>query len=100
MVNEKNNGEVVLSLINKDLVLAAHDVSNGGLIVSLSEMAMNSYYGMKIEKVKKLRNLFEYFFGEDQGRYILEVEHSNSPKVKKMLSTLIYKENIYTQKIF
>ena len=100
LVNEKNNGEIVLSLINKGLVLAAHDVSDGGLIVSLTEMAMNSDYGMKIEKVKKLRNLFEYFFGEDQGRYILEVEHSNSPKVKKILSDAnIYYENIgYTQK--
>ena len=60
-------------------------------------MAMHSYYGMKIEKVKKME-IFEYFFGEDQGRYILEVEHQILLKLKK-LSTLIYYENIgYTQK--
>ena len=70
LLNEKNNGDVVLSLINNDLILSCHDVSNGGLIIALSEMVMSSEIGVKIEKPKKLRNLNEYFFGEDQGRYI------------------------------
>jgi len=51
----------------------------------LSEMTMSSNYGVKIHKPKKLTNLFEYFFGEDQGRYILEIELNNLPKVEKML---------------
>ena len=36
-------------------------------------MSISSNYGVKIQKPKKLTNLFKYFFGEDQGRYIIEI---------------------------
>ena len=95
LLNEKNNGENVLKLIQDDLVLSSHDISNGGLIVALSEMAISSNYGVKIQKPKKLTNLFEYFFGEDQGRYILEIDPKNIEKVEKTLKeNNIYYENI------
>ena len=100
LLNEKNNGESVLGLINKDLVLSSHDVSNGGLLTALSEMVLSSNYGVKIQKPKKLTNLTNYFFGEDQGRYILEIDQKNLSAVEKFLSeNNIYYENIgYTQK--
>ena len=95
LLNEKNNGENVLKLIQDKLVLSSHDISSGGLIVALSEMSMSSYYGVKIQKPKKLTNLYEYFFGEDQGRYILEIEPSNLTIVEKILKdNKIYYENI------
>jgi len=99
LLNEKNNGENVLKLIQDNLVLSSHDVSNGGLIVALVEMTLFSNYGAKILKPKKLTNLFRYFFGEDQGRYILEIEPQNLPKIDKRLKdNNIYYENIgYTQ---
>ena len=83
--NEKNNGETVLKLINNKLVLSAHDVSVGGTILALAEMSMNSNFGIKIEKPKKLSNVYEYFFGEDQGRYLIEVEKLNLEKVQEIL---------------
>ncbi len=100
LLNEKNNGETLLKLIKKDLVLSSHDVSNGGLITALSEMSISSNYGVKIQKPKKLTNLFKYFFGEDQARYIIELEAKNLPKVEKILKDDgIYYENIgITQK--
>jgi len=100
LLNEKNNGESLLKLINKDLVLSAHDISNGGLITALAEMALNSNYGAKIQKPKKLTNLFKYLFGEDQARYIIEIDSSNSSKIKKILKdNNVYFENIgITQK--
>ena len=56
---------------------------------------MSSNYGAKILKPKKLTNLFEYFFGEDQGRYILEIDQKNLKKVeKKLKDNNIYYENI------
>ena len=39
LLNEKNNGESLLKLIDQNLILSAHDVSNGGLIIALSEMS-------------------------------------------------------------
>ena len=95
LLNEKNNGEVVIELIYKKLVLSAHDVSNGGLIVALSEMCMGSHLGVKIQKPKKLGSLIEYFFGEDQGRYLLEIDKKNLDKVKKILKN----GNIYYESI-
>ena len=95
LVNEKNNGEAVLKLINENLIDSVHDISNGGLITALSEMSINSNFGARIEKPKKLNNLIEYFFGEDQGRYILEISVSNYKKVEKILKN----GNIYFEKI-
>ena len=98
--NEKNNGQSVLDLIENNLVLSAHDVSNGGLIIALSEMAMASDFGLKIQQPKKLTNLIEYFFGEDQGRYILEVDSSNIKEVeKRLINNNTYFERIgFTQR--
>ena len=49
----------------------------------------------KIEKSNKLRDLKEYFFGEDQGRYILEIDEKNLTSVEKFLkSGSIYYEII------
>ncbi len=83
--NEKNNGLSVLKLINDKLVVSVHDISSGGLIVALTEMSLASQYGLKINKPKTLSNLMEYFFGEDQGRYLIEIEPDNLEKVKKIL---------------
>ena len=83
--NEKNNGLSVLKLINNKLVESVHDISSGGLIVALTEMSIASQYGLKINKPKTLSNLMEYFFGEDQGRYLIEIEPDNLEKVKKIL---------------
>ena len=100
LTNEKNNGENVLEIIKKDLVNSVHDISNGGLIVALAEMSMGSNYGVKINKPKNLTNLLKYFFGEDQGRYVLEVDRNNLEKVEKILkNNNIFYENIgFTQK--
>ena len=100
LLNEKNNGECLLKLINKELILSSHDISSGGLIVALAEMALSSNFGVKIHKPKKLTNLNSYFFGEDQARYIIEIEAKNLTKIEKILKEdSIFHENIgFTQK--
>ncbi len=85
LTNEKNNGETVLKIINKNLVNSVHDVSSGGLIVALAEMSIHSQIGVKISKPKKLSNTFEYFFGEDQGRYLIEINQNKLSTVEKIL---------------
>ena len=44
---------------------------------------------------KKLRNFIEYLFGEDQGRYVLEIDNKNIQKVEKLLK----ENNIYYEYI-
>ena len=85
LTNEKNNGEAVLKLIEKKLTYAIHDISSGGLLIALAEMSLSSNLGLKIDKPKKLSNLMEYYFGEDQGRYLIEIEKNQLDKVKKIL---------------
>ena len=65
-------------------------------------MAIGSKYGAKIFKPKKLTNLIGYFFGEDQARYIVEIDKNNLPEVKKIFDeNNIYHENIgFTQNEF
>ncbi len=94
-INEKNNGEIVLKLIKENFVLSSHDISSGGLLVALSEMSIGSKLGAKINKPKKLVNLTEYFFGEDQSRYILEIHENSLSDVDKILK----KNNIYYENI-
>ena len=63
-------------------------------------MSMGTNFGVKINKPTKLANLYEYLFGEDQSRYIIEVDEQNLKKVDKILkNNNIYYENIgITQK--
>jgi phosphoribosylformylglycinamidine synthase len=41
--------------------------------------------GININKPKNLINYFEYFFGEDQGRYFIEINKNDLTKVKSIL---------------
>ncbi len=85
LFNEKNNGHNILKLINEGIVESAHDVSLGGIIIALSKMAIKGKKGFKLNKIKTLINKFEYYFGEDQARYIVEVQSNNLNKFKKIL---------------
>ena len=41
--------------------------------------------GIKFNKFKDLINIYQYFFSEDQGRYIIEVDKNNLKKVENIL---------------
>ena len=95
--NEKNNGIAVLKLINDKLVSSVHDVSSGGMLIALAEMSLESNYGIKIHKPKNFSNLMEYYFSEDQGRYLVEIESENLEKISKFLSeNSVYNEAVAT----
>tara|TARA_Y100000590_G_scaffold243096_1_gene273196 strand:- start:4659 stop:6851 length:2193 start_codon:yes stop_codon:yes gene_type:complete len=85
LFNEKNNGETLLKLIDKGYVKSAHDVSLGGLITALSKMCIRGKKGISLKKPGYLINQFEYFFSEDQGRYIIEIEKKDLKNVIEIL---------------
>jgi len=85
LFNEKNNGGTLLKLIDKNFIKSAHDVSLGGIIIALSKMCIKGKKGVTLKKSNYLINPFEYFFGEDQGRYIIEIEKDNFNNVTKIL---------------
>ena len=85
LFNEKNNGETILKLIDKKYIKSAHDVSMGGIIIALSKMCIKGKKGATLKKPNYLINQFEYLFGEDQGRYIIEIDKNNLQYVTKIL---------------
>ena len=85
LFNEKNNGETILKLIDKKLIKSSHDVSLGGIIIALSKMCIKGKKGATLKKPNYLINEFEYLFGEDQGRYIIEIEKNNFKNVTEIL---------------
>ena len=86
LFNEKNNGETILSLIEKNYIKSVHDVSLGGIMIAVAKMCIKGKKGIKLKKPNYLINQFEYFFGEDQGRYIIEIEKENFDKIKEILN--------------
>ncbi len=86
LFNEKNIGETLLKLIDNNFIKSAHDVSLGGIITAVSKMCIKGNKGINLKKPKFLINEIEYFFGEDQGRYIVEVTKKNLTKVMDILN--------------
>jgi phosphoribosylformylglycinamidine synthase len=64
---ERRNGEFVRELIADGRVTAVHDVSDGGLLVALADMALAGGIGCMIDPLTDAAAAF----GEDQGRYIV-----------------------------
>ena len=86
LFNEKNNGETLLKMIDNNLIKSAHDVSLGGIMTAIAKMCIKGNKGIKIKKPKYLINEMEYFFAEDQGRYIVEVDIKDFKKVTDILN--------------
>ena len=85
LFNEKNNGQTLLNLIEKDYIKSAHDISLGGIITAISKMCIKGNKGIELKIPKFLINKIEYFFAEDQGRYIIEVSLEDLKEVSKIL---------------
>ncbi|MDC1207237.1 phosphoribosylformylglycinamidine synthase subunit PurL [Candidatus Pelagibacter ubique] len=85
LFNEKNNGKTILKLIDKKFIKSAHDVSLGGIITALSKMCIKGKKGATLKKSNYLINQFEYLFGEDQGRYIVEISKDDLANATKIL---------------
>ncbi len=85
LFNEKNIGNTLLLLMKDKLIESAHDVSLGGIMVAVSKMCIKGNKGIKLDKIKNLINKFEFYFSEDQGRYIVEITKKNEAKITKIL---------------
>lgn len=70
---ERRNGDFVRSAIRNRQVTACHDISSGGLAITLAEMAMASAKGMKVSLKDAKGPSHALLFGEDQARYVLAV---------------------------
>jgi phosphoribosylformylglycinamidine synthase II len=71
---ERTAGELIRGAIAEGLITAAHDLSDGGLLVAIAEMALAGGLGAQVDPDWTAgRNLAAQMFGEDQGRYVVAV---------------------------
>jgi phosphoribosylformylglycinamidine synthase len=74
---EKANGDFVRVHILNGTIRACHDVSDGGVLVALAEMAMASGIGARMMTHPRDIPGHAFWFGEDQARYLVAVpDHS------------------------
>ncbi len=76
LVAEKAAGDFVRMQIAAGNVRACHDVSDGGLLVAVAEMCMVSGVGARLSTGPRDIPGHAFWFGEDQGRYLLAVADS------------------------
>ncbi len=68
---ERANGDFVRAQILAGHARACHDVSDGGILVALAEMAMASGVGARVSTHPRDIPGHAFWFGEDQGRYLV-----------------------------
>jgi len=78
LIHEKRVGDYVRNMISVDKITACHDLSDGGLMVALAEMALAGNIGCTLKNVAGHARLF----GEDQGRYLITVTTNDLAGVK------------------
>lgn len=66
--------KVVLEAAANNMLLSAHDCSEGGLAVALAESAISGNLGIKVTLSGYNERLDALLFGEDQSRIIVSVE--------------------------
>jgi phosphoribosylformylglycinamidine synthase len=97
---EKRNGDFVRGLIERKVVTAVHDVSDGGLAVAVAEMAIAGGIGADLKTALDTASrdganagLPEapapipqpaFWFGEDQARYVVTVRESDAAAVLEL----------------
>ena len=81
---EKDLVDFMVDAAKKKIIKAAHDVSEGGLVVALSEMTFKNDIGFEVNLKGDIRPDFN-IFSESQGMVILEVEKINAREVEKLL---------------
>ena len=81
LADEIKAGNLVRALIREGKVAAVHDVSDGGLLVAIAEMALAGGMGVELFAYEGKLPAHAIWFGEDQGRYVLAAEPSLAEEI-------------------
>ena len=94
---EKKIIDILLQLHTKNLLTAAHDISDGGLLTAICEMLFKNNLGLNLNLPKSLLKidskdptLHSWCFGEDQGRIIVATNKIDKVKFCLKDSNLDY----------
>ena len=70
---ERRNGDFVRGEILAGRIAACHDISDGGAMIAVVEMALAGDVGIDLTPRQEALAPHAFWFGEDQGRYIAAV---------------------------
>jgi len=74
---ERRNGDFVRERILDGQARACHDVSDGGLLIAIAEMALGGRIGATLTAIDDIAP-HAFWFGEDQARYVLAVADADA----------------------
>jgi phosphoribosylformylglycinamidine synthase II len=80
---ERRAGDLVRGLIRSGCVSAVHDVSDGGLLVAIAEMALAGARGVDLEQLPAPLPPHALWFGEDQARYVVAASPDQADAIHK-----------------
>lgn len=89
---ELETGNFVRKLIHDKMVSAVHDCSDGGLLVTIAEMALAGNIGAHVI-LPDHNSAHGILFGEDQGRYVI----TTSPKMSDLILAEAANADIYAR---
>ena len=78
---ERRTGDFVRGLIRATRVSAVHDISDGGLLVAVAEMALAGGLGVALDAAPGGRPAHAVWFGEDQGRYVVAATPDEAARI-------------------
>ncbi len=81
LADELKAGNLVRSLIREGKTTTVHDVSDGGLLVAVAEMAMAGGKGVELFPYEGRLPAHAIWFGEDQGRYLIACQPSTAEEI-------------------
>lgn len=84
---EFNLHQVIKELIRKSIINSAHDISDGGLFITLCESAFPNKLGFEVRKSIDIRT-DAFYFGEAQGRVVVSVNKEKLEALKQICQKL------------
>src|SRR6056300_1037104 len=74
---ERKNSKFIRDLVANSLTKSVHDISSGGIALTLAEMCIAGNMGAKIITNLLDEERIKYLFGEDQSRYLIEIQEKD-----------------------
>ena len=84
LAEEKKNSFFIRDLINKKIALSVHDISDGGIALTIAEMCMSGKIGANITTNLIDAERIKFLFGEDQARYAIEIKSADYDNIVKL----------------
>ncbi|MFN0219890.1 MAG: phosphoribosylformylglycinamidine synthase subunit PurL [Hyphomicrobium sp.] len=79
--SEIKAGRLIRALIRSGVASAVHDCADGGLLVAIAEMALAGDKGVELYPYEGKLPAHAVWFGEDQGRYVVETTPAKAEEV-------------------